>query len=82
MLDDLDARSGVERRRRVDAQPRVAVLASFDRVRPESDLRKVVRFNADQVLIVDLGGNEEAAREAATTLGPGLPEQEGGMVVI
>jgi len=30
-----------------------------------------------QVLIVDLGSNEEAAHEAATTLGPGLPDADG-----
>lgn len=57
-------------------------LKPIDRVRLENDLREVVNLNVDEVLIVDLGGNEEAAREAATTLGPGLPDQDAGIVVI
>jgi len=39
-------------------------------------------FKEDQVLVVDLGGNEGAARDSATVLGPGLPEGESGVVVI
>lgn len=57
-------------------------LKPIDRVRMENDLREVVNLNVDQVLIVDLGSNEEAAREAATVLGEALPEQDAGMVVI
>lgn len=57
-------------------------LKPIDRVRLENDLREVVNLNVDQVLIIDLGSNEEAARESATTLGPDLPNQEGGIVVI
>jgi hypothetical protein len=34
------------------------------------------------VLIVDLGSNEEAARESTTILGEALPEQDAGIVVI
>ena len=49
-------------------------LKAIDRVRLENALREVVNLKVDQVLIVDLGGNEEAAREAATTLGPSLPD--------
>lgn len=58
------------------------VLKTIDRVRLENALREVVNLKVDQVLIVDLGANEDAARESATVLGPALPEQEGGMVVI
>jgi hypothetical protein len=36
----------------------------------------------DQLLIVDPGANEEAAREAATVLGQSVPDAESGMVVI
>ncbi|HMQ15667.1 MAG TPA: CRISPR-associated endonuclease Cas2 [Phycisphaerae bacterium] len=57
-------------------------LKPIDRVRLENDLREVVNLDVDQVLIVDLGGNERAARESAAILGPALPEQDAGMVVI
>ncbi|RME36595.1 MAG: CRISPR-associated endonuclease Cas2 [Planctomycetota bacterium] len=57
-------------------------LKPIDRVRLENDLRDVVNLKVDQVLIVDLGADEETAREAVTTLGPSLPDQESGFVVI
>ena len=57
-------------------------LKDIDRVRLETALREIVNLREDQVVIVDLGFNEQAAREAATILGPALPEQESGMVVI
>ena len=57
-------------------------LKPIDRVRLENDLRELVNLKEDQILIVDMGGNEDAAREAATTLGPSVPPQESGMVVI
>lgn len=53
-------------------------LKPIDRVRLENDLREVLNLKMDQVLIVDLGSNEEAAWDAATTLGPGLPELDAG----
>lgn len=57
-------------------------LKAIDRVRLETALRETVNLKEDQVLIVDLGGNEDAARESSTFLGVGLPKQESGMVVI
>lgn len=57
-------------------------LKAIDRVRLETALREMMNLKEDQALIVDLGGNEDAAREAATVLGPALPEQESGMVII
>lgn len=33
-------------------------------------------------MIVDLGADEEKAREAASVVGPSLPEQESGVVEI
>lgn len=57
-------------------------LKAIDRVRLENAAREILNLKEDQLLIVDLGTNEEAAREAATTLGPGLPDQESGVVVI
>lgn len=57
-------------------------LKPIDRARLENALREVVNLKVDQVLIIDLGSNEEAAREAAVTLGPGLPDADTGVVVI
>lgn len=57
-------------------------LKAIDRVRLETALRETMNLKEDQVLIVDLGGNEDAARESSTFLGVGVPEQESGMVVI
>jgi CRISPR-associated protein Cas2 len=57
-------------------------LRSIDRVRLENAARDVLNLKEDQLLIVDLGGNEDAAREAATVLGAALPEGEPGTVVI
>lgn len=57
-------------------------LKAIDRVRLETALRETMNLKEDQVLIVDLGGNEDAAREASAFLGAGVPEPESGMVVI
>jgi len=57
-------------------------LKAIDRVRLENTAREVLNLKEDQLLIVDLGGNEEAARESATVVGQSLPEAESGMVVI
>ena len=57
-------------------------LKDIDRVRLENALRETMNLKEDQVLIVDLGGNEQAARQSAAILGPSLPEAESGMVVV
>jgi len=57
-------------------------LKDIDRVRLENALRDVLNLKVDQVLIVDLGSNEDAARESAIALGPAPPQQNGGVVVI
>lgn len=57
-------------------------LKPIDRVRMEAALRDEMNLKEDQVLIVDLGTNEDAAREAAKALGPGPPEPESGVVVV
>jgi len=57
-------------------------LKAIDRVRLETALRETMNMKEDQVLIVDLGGNEDSARESSTFLGVGTPKQESGMVVI
>lgn len=58
------------------------VLRSIDRVRMETELRDITNLREDQILIVDLGAREDAARESSTFLGPGMPEPESGVVVI
>lgn len=57
-------------------------LKPIDRVRLENGLRELVNLKEDQILIVDLGSNEDAARLASTFMGAGVPEQESGTVVI
>jgi CRISPR-associated protein Cas2 len=57
-------------------------LKSIDRVRLQNDLEEEMNLKEDQVLIVDLGPNEDEARNAATVLGPPLPQPLSGMVVI
>ena len=57
-------------------------LKSIDRVRLENGLREIVNLKEDQILIVDLGSNEDAARESSTFMGVGIPEQESGTIVI
>lgn len=57
-------------------------LKAIDRVRMENALREILNLKQDQVLILDLGANEEAARESSTFMGPGMPEAESGMVVV
>ena len=58
------------------------VLKDIDRVRLQTDIEEQMKFNEDQVMILDLGPNEKDAREAATVIGQPLPEHDGGMVVI
>jgi len=57
-------------------------LKDIDRVKMQSDLEDVMNMKEDQVVIIDLGGNDRSARESVTTLGPRLPEAESGVVVI
>lgn len=57
-------------------------LKAIDRVRMENALREILNLKQDQVLILDLGANEEAARESSTFMGPGMPKTESGMVVV
>ncbi|MGI8980462.1 MAG: CRISPR-associated endonuclease Cas2 [Pirellulaceae bacterium] len=59
-----------------------AVLRPIDRVRLQSELEDVLNLAADQVLILDLGENEDAARAAACVLGQPLKGAMQGMVVV
>jgi len=58
------------------------VLKDIDFVRLKSDVRELIKNDEDQVLIIDLGPDESAARSAATVIGLGLPDQETGVMVI
>ncbi len=57
-------------------------LKPIDRVRLETAAREILNLKEDQLLIVDMGGNEDAAREASSFLGVGVPQREVGTVVI
>jgi len=58
------------------------VLKEIDRVRMQAQLEEHMNLKEDQCVIVDLGPNEEEARDAATVLGPSLPSQEAGVLVV
>ena len=58
------------------------VLAPIDRVRIQVELEEVLNLREDQVLIIDLGENEPAARAAAIAIGQSKPEPLEGTVII
>ena len=59
------------------------VLKPIDRVRLQTQLEAEINQAEDQVLIIDLGENEAAAREAACILGQPLAMRAtSGMVVL
>ena len=58
------------------------VLKDIDRVRLQTDLEEYMNKKEDQAIILDLGSNENEAREAATVIGPSLPEQSSGIIVV
>ncbi len=57
-------------------------LKDIDRVRMQSALESVMNLKKDQTVIIDMGGSEQAARDAVVVLGTPLPEQDDGMVVV
>jgi CRISPR-associated protein Cas2 len=58
------------------------VLRPIDRVRMQSELEEEMNLKEDQVLILDLGENRDAARASATVLGQPLGSMDMGTVVI
>ena len=58
------------------------VLKAIDRVRLENAARELMNLREDQLLLVDLGSNEDAARHSATVLGISLPDRDSSTVVI
>lgn len=66
----------------MEKAPFFCTLKDMGRLRMENGLRELMSQKEDQILIVDLGANEEAAREVSTFMETGIPEPESGMVVI
>jgi CRISPR-associated protein Cas2 len=58
------------------------VLKAIDRVRMQTQLEEAMNLKEDQTMIIDLGSDEDLARQAATVLGPSLPRADRGMVVV
>ncbi len=57
-------------------------LKAIDRARLQAALEAELNLHEDTCIILDLGGDEESAREAVVTLGESLPERRGTMLVI
>jgi len=58
------------------------VLKDIDRVRLQADLEEEMNLKEDQAMLVDLGGDEGKARDAASVIGQPLPTQDRSIVVI
>lgn len=57
-------------------------LKDIDRVRLQSDLELAMHLKEDQAMIIDMGPNEKAAREAVAVIGEALPPQAERTIVI
>jgi hypothetical protein len=64
----------------IDIQPKYIPAEVFDKRGGEPE--DTMNQKEDQVLIIDLGENQESARAATTVLGQALGGMEMGMVVI
>lgn len=51
-------------------------------MRMQTDLEEQMNLRVDQAVMIDLGSDETASREAASVLGPALPKQAMGVVVV
>ena len=58
------------------------ILRDIDRARLQGELEEILNHEKDQAMIIDLGGDEDQAREAASVIGQPLPEAGNGMVVV
>ncbi len=58
------------------------VLKDIDRVRMQTQLEEAMNLKEDQVMIIDLGPNEEVARQTAVFLGPAVEQNDSGVVVV
>lgn len=57
-------------------------LKDIDRVRLQTALESELNLHEDSCLILDLGKDEETARDATVILGESLPDRRGTMTVI
>lgn len=57
-------------------------LKDIDRVRLQSDLEPEMNLKEDQVLIIDMGSNEDSVRDAAVIIGQSLEMQDERIIVI
>jgi hypothetical protein len=48
----------------------------------QSELEAELNLKVDQCIIIDLGADEETAREAVAVLGESLPKAQTGVVVV
>jgi CRISPR-associated protein Cas2 len=58
------------------------VLKEVDRIKMQQALEVQMNLKVDQVVVVDLGSNEDAARESIFVLGASLPRMIEGVVVL
>lgn len=58
------------------------VLKDIDRVRLQSELEDQMNLHEDQILIIDMGSDEERTRESTTIIGQSLPDLSMGVVVV
>jgi len=57
-------------------------LKEVDRLRMENDLKDEMNQKEDRIIIIDLGPNEKAARQATSVLGQALPKEIGDTIII
>jgi CRISPR-associated protein Cas2 len=58
------------------------VLKEIDRVRMQVSLEAIMNLRDDQLLIIDMGADEQSSRDATVVIGQALPTQSTGVVVI
>ncbi|MDA8087857.1 MAG: CRISPR-associated endonuclease Cas2 [Nitrospiraceae bacterium] len=58
------------------------ILKDIDRVRLQSELEEEMNLKEDQVMIIDMGSNEDEARKATAVLGQSLEMQDERIIVI
>jgi len=58
------------------------VLSDIERVKMERDLTNAIHHRVDQIMIINLGKNEEGIRDGVLVLGVALPDGNSGTIVI
>ena len=58
------------------------VLRELDHARMKEHLRDIINQREDQVLVLDLGSDEDRARGTAEVLGQALPPPPSGFLVV